>query len=278
MIFDRESRFVFARFLNNTVIRKDHVMPQPSLLSRWFATLDRDRRLLVQLSLLFAASGLFHVVVWMIDGGAWAGDVSWRKPIVFGFSGAVTTASLAWALGAVRADPARRRWVDVYVTAMTLEIALITVQRWRGVASHFNTDTLFDAVVFQAMGGLILTASVPIVRWAVAVTRDRTLDLERRVAVGGGLWLLVVGLAIGIVIAPLGSAARALADADLIAAARGLVPAHAIALHGIQLMAFLSFVLPRRIDRPALRVLWLGRAIVATLALTILAAAVGVMS
>ncbi len=253
-------------------------MPTLATFARALRDLDRDRRTLLWVALAYAVSGGLHALVFLVDGGAWTGDVSWRKPIVFGFSGAVTTASLAWALGAVRADPARRRWVDVYVTAMTLEIALITVQRWRGVASHFNTDTLFDAVVFQAMGGLILTASVPIVRWAVAVSRDRTLDLERRVAVGGGLWLLVVGLAIGIVIAPLGSAARALADADLIAAARGLVPAHAIALHGIQLMAFLSFVLPRRIDRPALRVLWLGRAIVATLALTILAAAVGVMS
>lgn len=253
-------------------------MPTLATFARALRDLDRDRRTLLWFALAYALSGGLHTLVWLVDGGAWAGDVSWRKPIVFGFSGAVTTASLAWALGAVRAEPARRRWVDVYVAAMTLEIALITLQRWRGVASHFNTDTLFDAAVFQAMGALILTASIPIVRWALAVGRDRTLPLERRVAVGGGLWLLVVGLAIGVVIAPLGSTARALGDAGLVAAARGLVPAHAIALHGIQLMAFLSVVLPRRVADPALRVLWLGRAIVVTLALTILAAAVGVMS
>jgi hypothetical protein len=253
-------------------------MPPLATFARALRDLDRDRRALLWIALAYAVSGGLHTLVWLVDGGAWAGDVSWRKPIVFGVSGAVTTASLAWALGAVRAEPARRRWVDVYVVAMTLEIALITMQRWRGVASHFNTDTMFDAVVFQAMGALILTASIPIVRWAIAVSRDGTLHLEQRVAVGGGLWLLALGLAIGIVIAPLGSTARALGNTELVAAARGLVPAHAIALHGIQLMALLSVVLPRRIADPALRVLWLGRAIVATLALTILAAAVGVMS
>jgi hypothetical protein len=241
-------------------------MPQPSLLSRLFATLDRDRRLLVQIAMLYAASGLFHVVVWIIDGGAWAGDVSWRKPIVFGLSGAITTASLAWALGAVKPS------------SMTLEIALITMQRWRGVASHFNTDTLTDGVVFQLMGILIVIASVPIVRWTITVLRDRTLAPERRAAVGGGLALLVVGLVVGLAIAQLGSVGRIVEIPSLVTAARGLVPAHALALHGIQAMALLGWLLPRFVTSGARRVALLHAATIGGLVVIVIATLVGVMS
>ncbi len=253
-------------------------MPQPSLLSRLFATLDRDRRLLVQIAMLYATSGLFHLVVWVIDGGAWAGDVSWRKPIVFGLSGSITTASLAWALGAVKPSHVRSRGVRIYAVAMTLEIALITVQRWRGVASHFNTATITDGVVFQLMGILIVVASVPIVRWTLAVLRDRTLDPERRATVGGGLVLLVSGLVVGLALAQLGSIGRIVELPSLVTAARGLVPAHALALHGIQGMAVLGWLLPRLVTSARRRVTMLFAATCGGLGLVAIATLVGVMS
>lgn len=247
-------------------------------LARTLRDLDRDRQTLLWFALLYALSGVVHLVVWAIDGGAWAGDVSWRKPIVFGFSGAVTTASLVWALGAVRPGPARRRGVMLYVWTMTLEIALIDMQRWRGVASHFNDSTLFDMIVFQVMGALILAASLPVLRWAIAVGRDRELPAERRVAVAAGLWLLVVGIGIGITIAPLGTAGRMMHDARVVSAARGLVLAHAVALHGIQVMGAAAWLLPRFVSHAADRVVWLRRAALGTLALTLVAATLGVMS
>lgn len=251
-------------------------MTAVSNLLRSLRDLDRDRAVLLWTALAFAASGLLHTLVWLVDGGAWAGDVSWRKPIVFGFSGAITTASLAWALGAVRPSPARRRGVNIYVVAMALEIALITMQRWRGVASHFNTATWFDGIVFQLMGMLIIVASIPIVRWTLAVLRDRSLPAERRAVFGGGLALLVLGLVVGVVIAPLGSTGRMMQDADMIAAARGLVGAHAFALHGIQLMMGLSLVLPRFVGAAAARTVLLRAATWTAVAITLGLVAVGV--
>ena len=35
---------------------------------------------------LLLASGVFHGFVFLFDGGAWEGPVSWRKPIVFGLT------------------------------------------------------------------------------------------------------------------------------------------------------------------------------------------------
>lgn len=31
-------------------------------------------------------SGLFHLGVFLVDGGAWEGPISWRKPVTFGLS------------------------------------------------------------------------------------------------------------------------------------------------------------------------------------------------
>jgi hypothetical protein len=245
-------------------------------LRRLIGALDSDRLLLLRMAAIFALSGVLHVLVWAIDGGPWAGDVTWRKPIVFGLSLGITTASLVWALGAVPAGLRRRRDVRLFVVTTTIELALIDMQRWRGVASHFNDATAFDGLVFTAMGLLIVASLVPVVRWAITVSRDRGLEPERRAAIGFGLWLLVLGYAIGVTIAPLGSSGRHMGNAALVAAARGLVPAHACALHGIQAMIVASFVLPWFVHRRATRVLLLRTVAIVTVAATIGLAVVGV--
>lgn len=232
-----------------------------NVMIRGAGRLEGDRRWLLWFALAYAVSGVFHLGVWAVDGGAWAGDVSWRKPIVFGLSGAVTTASLAWALGAVKPGRQRARGVLIYLVAMTLEIALITMQRWRGVGSHFNDATPFDALVFAAMGALILTAAAPIVRWAWQVSRDRGLEPERRVAVAGGLWLLIAGVVVGVGIAQLGTVARAIESAQLVATARALVLPHALGVHAIQGVMLLERVLPRWVPSAGARVRWLLRAV-----------------
>jgi hypothetical protein len=33
---------------------------------------------------LLVLSGLFHLLVYAVDGGPWEGPVSWRKPVTFG--------------------------------------------------------------------------------------------------------------------------------------------------------------------------------------------------
>jgi hypothetical protein len=56
---------------------------------------------------LLLASGLVHTVVFLLDGGGWDGPLSWRKPILFGFSFGVTVLSLGWVLSFLP----RRRWL-----------------------------------------------------------------------------------------------------------------------------------------------------------------------
>ena len=105
---------------------------------------------------LLLASGVFHGIVFLIDGGSWEGPVSWRKPIVFGLSFGITLATITWFLSFLR--PRRgTAWVLVgtFAAASVAEVFLVSMQRWRGVPSHFNESTAFDGAVFSAMGALV---------------------------------------------------------------------------------------------------------------------------
>lgn len=208
-------------------------------------TRDPATRLLWGLGLLLVLSGLAHVVVWLATGAApLDGPVSWRKPIVFGLSGGVTTLSLAWLVSLVPASPARTRWSRIYAGTMALEILLIDLQRWRGVGSHFNVATPLDTTIFNVMGILIVTATVATVALALQLARARSVDPDVRHAGVFGVGLLVVGGVIGGLIVAHGSYLLAAGTGvpGVIGAGILKVP-HAVALHGIQVLPFLAWVL-----------------------------------
>ena len=90
--------------------------------------------------------------VFAVDGGAWEGPVSWRKPIVFGLSFGVTIVTLAWFLTLLRLGRASGWAVSLVLSIASIgEVVLISMQKWRGVASHFNETTTFDGLVFSVM-------------------------------------------------------------------------------------------------------------------------------
>jgi hypothetical protein len=160
---------------------------------------DGRARPLVAAGLLLALSGIAHLVVWAIDGGAWEGPVTWRKPILFGISGGLTAISAGWAL--TRFPP--RRWDSLlaWTTAMalTLEVGLIDLQRWRGVASHFNRSTPLDSFLYDAMGVLILWVTFVVGDLAVRSFRQPIkLPADMRLAMQAGLVTLVWSCGLGI--------------------------------------------------------------------------------
>lgn len=157
----------------------------------------RSRSLaLVGLVLLF--SGVAHVAVWALLGGPWEGAVTWRKPILFGISGGLTSLSLAWVWSKL---PGRRG--DAWLAAATawalfVEVFLIDLQRWRGVASHFNRATPLDAGLYDAMGVLIIFVSLVIVDLTVRLFRGGvSLPPDMLLAARAGMVLLVVSCGLG---------------------------------------------------------------------------------
>lgn len=205
-------------------------------------------RLLYAVGLLLLASSVVHLAVFAVDGGPWGGAVSWRKPAVFAFSFGTTSLSIGWALRHMPCRP-RLGWTLAATLAVSgsAEVALVTLQQWRGVASHFNTVSSFDLVVFAAMGGSIVvftSATVVASVWCVKSLRQ---PAAVRLAVLSGMALLLVGQGLG---GPM--IAAGLEHADVVGAAPESVTigaagvgkvAHAVALHGLQVLGFLAVLL-----------------------------------
>ena len=163
----------------------------------WF----RDRRAwpLAVIGVLLVVSGLAHIVVWAVLGGPWEGPVTWRKPILFGISGGLTCLSLGWAWAQL---PWRRgdAWLAATVAwALLVEVGLINLQTWRGVASHFNRSTPFDSVLYDAMGLLILWVTLIAIDLTIRFLRQPTgLAPDMLLAARAGLVLLVISCGLGI--------------------------------------------------------------------------------
>jgi hypothetical protein len=120
-----------------------------------------------QLVLFFAGmilvtSGCLHVLVWLADGGPLEGPVSWRKPILFGVSAGVTLLSLGWVVGKMRPRTGDLLLTGTLAAAMLVEVGLITLQQWRGVASHFNRASAVDGTVLAWIKSLIVLVTVAI--------------------------------------------------------------------------------------------------------------------
>lgn len=160
---------------------------------------DRRARPLAIIGLLLVASGLVHVVIWAMVGGPWEGPVTWRKPILFGSSGGLTSLSLGWAWSKL---PWRRGdgWLAASAAwALLVEVAIIDMQAWRGVASHFNRATPFDSFLYDAMGLLILWVTLVSIDLAIRSFRQpMSVPRDMLMAARAGLVLLVISCLLGI--------------------------------------------------------------------------------
>ncbi len=217
---------------------------------------------------LLLLSAAFHAVVFLVDGGSWEGPVSWRKPIVFGLSFGVSLLTLSWIVGLLRMGR-RAGWIvlGVFSVASLGEIFLINLQKWRGVASHFNEATDFDTMVFSMMG--MLVALIGIMTVVVAIRSFGSFDAPTslRWAVRTGLVLMLVSQAVGVqMIAENGNTFGT--DGAL------KVP-HAFTLHVVQVLPALALLLlvadfteRRRTEIVALAAVGYGAVIAATMVQT----------
>src|ERR1700760_290947 len=123
------------------------------------------RKLCYAVGAALIVSGLAHLAVLIVGGGTWFGPVSFRKPMTFGLSFGLTLITIAWVSSYLPLGPRLRRWsLGAFMVACVAEVALITVQAWRHVPSHFDMATPFDSVVARvlAAGGAVLVAVIAV--------------------------------------------------------------------------------------------------------------------
>ncbi len=201
---------------------------------------------LYAVGVVLVALGLFHLGVFAVDGGPWVGPLSWRKPVTFGLSFGVTTLAVAWIATFLCLDR-RTAWrlLGTFGVAMALEVAWVTVQAWRGVPSHFAQDGL-DQTLFILAGVSIAVVAIVLVMVTVLAFRRLEASPSMALAIRVGLVLLVVGQALGGAIIANGTAIdRPPIEVDLavFGAAGAMKIPHAAALHAVQVLPVLAWLL-----------------------------------
>jgi hypothetical protein len=203
--------------------------------------------------------GIGHLLAWLVVGGAWAGPVSFRKPTTFGISFGLTTVTVAWVAGQLRISD-RTGWLLLVPLAVadTTEVIWVSLQRWRGVAAHFNDDTTLDNLLFVLMGGVAVAvaATVILVVAVLSFTSMRAAP-SMALAIRAGLLILLVAQVVGgwMIQHGLGLAEQGATDGLTTFGAAGVMKVpHAVGIHGIQVLPALAWLLsfaalpePRRV-------------------------------
>lgn len=208
------------------------------------------------------AVGLVHLLVQGVLGGPWTGPVSWRKPVTFGLSFGVTLISVTWVASFLRLGDRARRWTLGAVAAAS--VALIVVQAWRGVPSHFNLATTLDAAIARVLaagGGVLIVVLTTLFVLSLRPQPQLLTTMARAVRVGFAT--LVGALAVGATMIVIGVTQVVAGDPQAAYATGGsLKPAHFAAMHGIAILPGLAWLTSYTswTDRRRARVVALGTA------------------
>lgn len=197
---------------------------------------------------LLLASGLLHLAILVMSGGSWEGPLSWRKPATFGLSFGLTLMTIVWVTSFMRLRERTRTIVlGAFSAAAVLETALITMQTWRGVPSHFNVETPFDAWVTRGLAGGGVALVILVAALTTAAFRTPIDPLPgMKVAIRTGFLILCGAMATGAIMIARGMTLVFAGDAAAAYATGGVLkPAHALMMHAILILPALAWLLSR---------------------------------
>ena len=197
---------------------------------------------------LLLLSGVMHLVVLLTSGGTWEGPLSLRKPTTFGLSFGLTLVSVTLITSFLPLkNRSRTLLLGLFTTACALETFLVSLQTWRGVPSHFNVETPFDAAIAQtlAVGGFTLVAIIIVL--TVAVFRHGgAFPPAVRLAIRAGFVALVGAQVAGGVMIATGMRLVFGGDPQGAYATGGwLKSVHGVLMHGILVLPLLAWLIAR---------------------------------
>jgi len=195
---------------------------------------------------LLLGSGLIHLGILAIAGGSWEGPLSLRKAATFGLSFGLTLVTVVWVASFLRlSDRWRSALLGTFTVACVLETVLVSLQVWRGVPSHYNLETTFDALVARilAAGGAALIALIMTLTLA-AFRANPTVPISLRIAIRIGFVMLVASLVVGAVMIAKGMLLVFAGHPQAAYATGGsLKPTHAVTMHAILVLPVLARLL-----------------------------------
>lgn len=207
-------------------------------------------RMVAKVGAFWLLSAVLHTAVFFADDQAWAGSVSWRKPIVFSFSFALILWSFGWVLDRLPHRP-RLAWGLAGTMAFfsSTEMLLIAGQQWRGRPSHFNTEEAGNALIFSLMGLSVVFISLALVGLFIWALIQRPKSPVDRLALIAGMVLVLSGLGIGQWLITLGfeyvDQFGRVPEQVIVGEAGVAKFPHAVAFHGLQVFMVCAAMLRR---------------------------------
>ncbi len=216
---------------------------------------------------LLAAVGVAHFVLFLLlipaallDPTRILGLNRWIKPMKFAISIAIFAITMAWLLSYLeRSRRAVAAISRIIAFTMTGEMVLIGMQALRGVRSHFNIDSPFDAAVFSTMGALILVNTFAAgYAWLLFVRKPATIGGAHLSGVRLGLAIFVFASFVGALMAARGAHSIGVHDGspglpfvNWSTGGGDLRVAHFVGMHALQALPLLGWLLDRRRKRGA---------------------------
>ena len=201
-------------------------------------------------ALFLIALGLF-----MVDSRDVMGINAWIKPMKFTVSITIYLVTLAWLMGHIE----RPRWAVSTIawgisSCMVVETTLIFMQAGRGVRSHFNVMTPFDAGVFSIMGlGVIIDSLLMALMLYLFFRRDVELATPHLWGIRIGIVLFLLGSIVGGWMSSQGGHTVGSEDGgpglpflNWSMSGGDLRIGHALGLHGLQVMPILGCLIAKR--------------------------------
>ncbi len=224
------------------LVRQSMVM---SLRSFWVSG-RRIERAGYLVGALLLSSGWVDFAILAVTGAAWVGPLSLRKPAVFGLSFGISLVTIVWVASFLPlAERTRLALLTIFTAASVVETALVSLQAWRGVPSHFNVATAFDALVARALavGGIALVVVI-VGMTATAFRRNPAVPISLRRAIQVGFVALCVAMATGATMIARGMMLVFGGNpAAAYATGGALKPTHAVTMHGILVLPLLAWLL-----------------------------------
>jgi hypothetical protein len=196
-------------------------------------------------------SGFAHTFLYILWSQDWNSPVSFRKPILFGFSTGLTLWSCVYVLQCLKPKKADRLLSWLLSGSLLVEVGLITLQAWRVTPSHFNDQGFFNTFVEHVMLGLIVCATA-IITWitlrslshsAFLIEHQTSDEQAFRLAIRAGMLFLLLSCIAGFLITLVGKQNQAQGLSPELYLGRGVLKfPHGAALHAIQALVIVVWI------------------------------------
>ncbi len=229
-------------------------------ISEFTSTIKKENQLLYWCGLLNFALFAICFALYFFDSRLVMGINPWIKPMKFGLSVGIYCWTFAWLLRYLVSKGNIKFISWVILVCMVVENGIITLQAARGVISHYNISSSFDALLFSIMGAFIGINSLIIFHTLILFLFFRTtLDKNMLLAWRFGLLLFLVGgVAGGMMIGNLSHIVGSSDGTDGIAflnwskVVGDLRSAHFITMHGLQMIPLFAFFISSQMKKPLL--------------------------